>query len=173
MMAVDTALPQGATLPFRAALTALLLAALAIGGAWVSQLGFGLQPCELCLLERWPYYVGVPLALLAVLALRGTSRRLGTVLLVLVALVFFASAGLAIYHAGVEWRFWEGPSACTGQYVAPSSTDDFLKSLESGPSVRCDEAATRILGLSLAGWNAVVSLLIAGFAWLGIRAALR
>ncbi|SDQ90734.1 Disulfide bond formation protein DsbB [Rhizobiales bacterium GAS113] len=185
MMAVDTALPQGVALPSRAALTALVLAALAIGGAWVSQLFFGLQPCELCLLERWPYYVGVPLAALAVIAMRGavaTSRNLGgglgssgsgTWLLALVALVFLAGAGLGIYHAGVEWHFWEGPSACTGQYAAPASTDDFLKSLEAGPSIRCDEAAIRILGLSLAGWNAVISLLIAAIAVIGVKAARR
>ncbi|SEC87496.1 Disulfide bond formation protein DsbB [Rhizobiales bacterium GAS188] len=190
MMAVDTALPQGVALPSRAALTAFALAALAIGGAWVSQLFFGLQPCELCLLERWPYYVGVPLALLAVIAMRGamaTSRNLGgglgssglgssglgTWLLALVALVFLAGTGLGIYHAGVEWHFWEGPSACTGQYAAPASTDDFLKSLEAGPSIRCDEAAIRILGLSLAGWNAVISLLIAAIAVIGVRAARR
>jgi disulfide bond formation protein DsbB len=169
-------LPPRPTIAARAALLALVLGALAIGGAWVSQLGFGLQPCELCLLERWPYYVGVPLAVLAVVALRSAapaSHILGTWLLALVALVFLVGAGLGIYHAGVEWGFWQGPGACTGQYAAPATTDDFLKSLEAGPSIRCDEAAIRILGLSLAGWNAVISLVVAAVAAIGVKAARR
>jgi disulfide bond formation protein DsbB len=161
-------------LPQRAALTVLVLAALAIGGAWFSQLVLGLAPCELCLLQRWPYYLGVPLAAVAcILAWRSPWLRGGLLapLFWLLALVFLASAGLGIYHAGVEWGFWAGPGACTGHYVAPASTDDFLKSLEGGPSVRCDQAAIRILGLSLAGWNALASLAIAAFAALGARAA--
>ena len=87
--------------------------------------------------------------------------------------MFLISAGLGVYHAGVEWGFWAGPGACTGQYAAPASTDDFLKSLEAGPSVRCDEAAIRIVGLSLAGWNALASLAIAAIAAMGARAARR
>jgi disulfide bond formation protein DsbB len=83
------------------------------------------------------------------------------------------SVGLGIYHAGVEWHFWAGPTACTGQYVSPTSSDDFLKSLEAGPAVRCDDAAIRILGLSLAGWNALASLVIAVIAASGARAARR
>jgi len=161
-------------LPLRAGGAAFVLALAAIGGAWYSQLVWGLQPCELCLLQRWPYYVGVPLAAIATVAAAGASgtrRGLTAFLLWLVCLVFLASLGLGIYHAGVEWGFWAGPGACTGQYVAPGSTDDFLKSLEAGPAVRCDQAAIRILGLSLAGWNAVVSLVIAASAAAGARAA--
>ncbi|MFI5011053.1 MAG: disulfide bond formation protein B [Hyphomicrobiales bacterium] len=174
-MIAAKALPPSVTVPPRAAIASLVLAVLAIGGAWYSQLVWGLRPCELCLLQRWPYYVGVPLAALAIVAAAAPGRRCGIVALVLalLALVFLVSAGLGVYHAGVEWGFWAGPSACTGQYAAPASTDDFLKSLEAGPSVRCDEAAIRILGLSLAGWNAFVSLLIAAIAAAGAKAARR
>jgi disulfide bond formation protein DsbB len=173
-MAASDALPPFAGLAPRAGIAALVLALLAIGGAWYSQLVLGLSPCELCLLQRWPYYVGVPLAAVtAILASsrRETRRNLVAALFWLVALVFLVSAGLGIYHAGVEWGFWAGPGACTGQYLAPASTDDFLKSLQAGPSVRCDEAAIRILGLSLAGWNAVVSLLIVAIAATGAKPA--
>ncbi|MBV9567628.1 MAG: disulfide bond formation protein B [Hyphomicrobiales bacterium] len=154
------------------ALAVLVLAVLAIGGAWYSQLVWHLEPCELCLLQRWPYYVGVPIAALTVaLAFRAEHGRLVARLLSLLVLIFLVSAGLAAYHSGVEWGFWPGPSACTGQYVAPASTDDFLKSLDSGPSVRCDEAAIRIVGLSLAGWNVLASLMIAAIAAFGAKAA--
>jgi len=175
-MASASALPPFVTLPKRAALAVLVLALLAIGGAWFSQLVIGLRPCELCLLQRWPYYVGVPLAAIASFVALGAPALRGSVLAPLMtalALIFLVSAGLGVYHAGVEWGLWAGPSACAGQYAAPASTSDFLKSLEAGPSVRCDEAAIRVLGLSLAGWNALVSLLIMAIAVLGAKSAWR
>ena len=158
----------------RAAFAVLILAVLAIGGAWFSQLVLGLKPCELCLLQRWPYYIGLPLAFIAALLSHGNEHRsILTALLLVLALIFVGSAGLGIYHAGVERKFWAGPSACTGGYVAPASTDDFLKSLDGPAPVRCDQAAMRVLGLSLAGWNALISLLIAAIAWRGATAARR
>ncbi|MBV9750892.1 MAG: disulfide bond formation protein B [Hyphomicrobiales bacterium] len=171
MATTEALLPQAAVAR-RAALAVLVLALLAIGGAWYSQLVWHLEPCELCLLQRWPYYVGVPIAVVTViLAFRAAQGGLLAALLWLLAVIFLVSAGLAAYHAGVEWGFWPGPSACTGQYVAPASTDDFLKSLDTGPSARCDEAAIRILGLSLAGWNVLASFLIAAIAALGAKSA--
>ena len=160
----------------RAALAVLLLAAFAIGAALYSQYVGGLQPCELCLLQRWPYYLGVPVALVALIAsLRAqpTRRGLASRLLWLLALIFLVSFWLGVFHAGVEWGLWPGPTACTGGYAAPASTDDFLKSLETTAVVRCDAAAIRILGLSLAGWNAVASLIIGGIAFSGARSAPR
>ena len=173
-MTTTEALSPPLLTPRHSAIAVLVLALLAIGGAWYSQLVWGLAPCELCLLQRWPYYVGVPLAAVTVaMAFTAGSIRIVTAALCVLALIFLASAGLAAYHAGIEWGFWPGPSACTGQYVSPSSTDDFLKSLDEGPSVRCDQAAIRILGLSLAGWNALASLLIAAIALKGALAARR
>jgi disulfide bond formation protein DsbB len=175
-MTATDASPHSVATQRRAGMAALVLAVLAIGGAWYSQLVWGLAPCELCLLQRWPYYVGVPLAAVTVVIAfsgPGRGRNVVAALLGVLALVFLISAGLGVYHAGVEWGFWPGPSACNGQYVAPASTDDFLKSLEAGQSVRCDEAAIRILGLSLAGWNALVSLAIALIAGAGAKAAWR
>ena len=88
----------------------------------------------------------------------------------LLALIFAASAIFGAYHAGVEWGFWPGPTECTGALQRAASVTDFLKQLESVKVVRCDSAALRILGLSLAGWNAVISAGLAALAVLGLRA---
>lgn len=142
-----------------AALVILVVAAATIAGALVSQYGFGYLPCELCLLQRWPYYVGVPLAALVLVA-PAPLRRAG---LGALALVFVASAGLGAYHAGVEWGFWLGPADCGGG-GGVGSFADFAKSLDKARVVSCTEAAFRILGLSLAGWNTLISLGLAGLA---------
>ena len=129
----------------------------------------GYAPCELCLKERLPYYAGIALAAVTLaLAWRGAAvaARAG---LALLALLFLFSAGFGTYHAGVEWGFWAGPTGCTGAIAHPASNADFLRQLQSVHVVRCDAVAIRILGLSLAGWNAVVSLAIAGVALVALR----
>jgi disulfide bond formation protein DsbB len=155
--------------PLRAALTVLVLATATIAGAWVFE-SFGYLPCELCLQQRWAYYVGVPVAALAVaLAWRGSNggARLG---LALLAVVFFGSAVFGAYHAGVEWGFWPGPTGCTGSAGAPAaSMDAFMSHLQTVKVVRCDQVAIRILGLSLAGWNAVISTFMTVVALAGAR----
>lgn len=150
------------------ALAILAVAAATIGGALASQHLYGLAPCKLCLIQRWPYYAGLPLAAAAAAVPSGPLRRAA---LALVALVFLVSAGLGLHHAGVEWGFWPGPSDCGGGAgPAPGSVGDFLKELEGAKVVSCTEAAFRVLGLSLAGWNAVISL---GLAAAAGRAATR
>jgi len=145
---------------------ALSLAALALGGAWFSELVLGLLPCKLCLWQRIPYYIGIPAGLLASIAFRrpggeGVARLLSGVM----ALAFLASIMLGLYHAGVEWALWQGPADCGGAMAkTPGAVEDFFKTLASAKSIRCDEAAGRVLGLSFAGWNALVSVVIAGFA---------
>jgi len=144
----------------------LVIAAATIAGAWTFE-ALGYAPCELCLAQRWPYYLGIPLAgVTVVLARRGTARLL-TAAFAALALVFAASAIFGAYHAGVEWGFWPGPSACTGSLPRAGSADGFLQQLNSVRVVRCDAPALRILGFSLAGWNAVVSAGLAGLAFLG------
>ncbi len=129
-------------------------AALTVGGALVFEHGLGYVPCKLCLTERVPYYLTVPLALLAAfLPPRPARFALG-----LVALVMLYGAGLGVYHAGAEWAFWPGPNDCGGGAGAgPADVGDFLKSLETVRPVDCTTAAWRFLGLSLAGWNAVIA----------------
>lgn len=154
--------------PLAALFLAVVLAT--IGGAWIFQ-AFGYAPCELCLKERWPYYAGIPVAALTLLAARGGragATRLGFALL---ALIFLFSAAFGAYHAGVEWGFWPGPSECTGSLARAQSSADFLHQLQTVKVVRCDAVAIRVLGLSLAGWNALISLALFVLAVGGSRSA--
>ncbi len=146
----------------RAVAAAILLAAAAtIGGALIFEHGFGLRPCKLCLQQRIPYYVGMAAAAGALVLPPRWHRTALTVL----ALVFLVSAGMGVHHAGVEWGFWSGPNDCGGA-LAPQagSMGDFLSQLQAARVVSCTEAAWRFLGLSLAGWNVVISLALAAFA---------
>jgi disulfide bond formation protein DsbB len=153
----------------RAAGLILLIAAATIAGAWIFQ-AFGIAPCELCLSERIPYYVGVPVAALTLIFALRESKALMLVGFILLFLIFAFSAGFGIYHAGVEWHFWEGPTACTGSTMTKAtSMQDFLHQLQTVKVVRCDAVAIRILGLSLAGWNAVISAVLAVIAIWGMR----
>ena len=152
-----------------AALLVALGAFATVGGAWLFQAA-GYAPCELCLKERLPYYVGVLLALLvAAAAWRGPPALARAGLWALAAL-FLGSAVVGAYHAGVEWKFWAGPTDCTGDLTPAGSVGDFMKELNRTEIVRCDAVAIRILGLSLAGWNAVISLGLAAVAALGAAA---
>lgn len=151
-------------MPRLAAALVACIGAATIAGALASEHVYGLVPCKLCLIERQPYYVGVPLAIATLLLpTRGPWRRIAFVLL---ALVFLASAGLGGYHAGAEWGFWPGPTDCGGGAANAADVGGFLRQLESVHVVSCTEAAWRFAGISLAGWNAVVSAglaLIAGW----------
>lgn len=122
-------------------------------GAWGFEY-FGYAPCELCLMQRYAYYTVIPLSLLLALQPPGI-QRMG---LYLVALIMLGSMIFGIYHAGVEWKFWAGPSTCTGGSLTGGLPDLTRK------AVMCDQPAIRILGLSLAGWNAVVSAAVTIFA---------
>jgi len=151
------------------AILILFLVTATIAGAWIFQ-AFGYAPCELCLKQRYAYYLGIPLALITVIA---ALRRHETLLapdFIALALVFAFSAAFGAYHAGVEWGFWAGPSDCTGSLTQAPSVNDFLKQLQTVKVVRCDAVAIRILGLSLAGWNAVISVVITALAIMGLRA---
>jgi len=148
--------------PRRVILIVTLVATATITGAWGFEI-LGYAPCELCLQQRWAYYVGVPLSVLVGAALFARWTRLGAMGLALVGALFLGS---------VEWRLWAGPNGCTGAFTKAADTSDFLRQLETTKLVRCDEVAIRILGLSLAGWNAVISLGLSALAAIGARAAL-
>jgi disulfide bond formation protein DsbB len=153
----------------RAAGLILMIAAATIAGAWIFQ-AFGIAPCELCLSERIPYYVGIPVAAATLIAALRKSKALTLTGFILLFLIFAFSAGFGIYHAGVEWHFWEGPTACTGSTMTKAtSMQDFMNQLRTVKVVRCDAVAIRILGLSLAGWNAVISAALAVIAIWGVR----
>lgn len=145
----------------------MLVAAAAIVTALLFQYIGGYAPCELCVQQRWAYYLGIPATFLALAALSSGMPRVAALILFAVALGFLANAGLGIYHAGAEWKYWDGPQTCSGGgTLAPlgGKSGGLLGSLDKVVVQRCDEAAWRFAGLSFAGWNVVISfgLLIAG-----------
>lgn len=145
-----------------AALICLVLV-VALGGAWAFQMA-GYAPCELCLRERIPYYLGIPVAAVAAFAARRRRTYLAVAGFAVLIVVFALSTAFGLYHVGVEWRFWPGPTECSGAVPAAANVADFLEQLHHVSVVRCDQPAITILGISLAGWNALVSVLVVGLA---------
>lgn len=129
----------------------------------------GYIPCALCLKQREPYYAAIPLALIALIVRRsGLPECVSRGLMGVVGLLVLYSLVLAAYHSGVEWMWWEGPSECAAPAGNNSSGIDagsLLDSLAGSKPPACDEAAGRFLGLSFAGWNVVVSAIIAVMAF--------
>ncbi len=155
--------------PLPVASLVLAGAALTLAGAWTFQL-LGFEPCELCLKQRFPYYAALPLAAAAIFLARNSGAGAARALLGLLAAIFFASVLFGVYHAGVEWRLWAGPSDCTGDLVKPASMAEFRRQLQSIHIVRCDVVAVRVFGLSLADWNVLVSAGLTLLAGLGAAA---
>jgi disulfide bond formation protein DsbB len=151
--------PAATTPALAASLAVALTAAATIAGAWFFQLVLGIVPCPLCLEQRYAYYLVIPLGLLAGLAI--------------LALASIANAGLGTYHSGVEWGFWKGPTDCSGPVVNLGSATDLLSRLDTVKVVRCDEVQWRFLGLSLAGYNVLISLLMAAIAAWGFVATVK
>lgn len=120
-------------------------------------------PCPLCLEERYAYYFAVPASALAVLLARGRSAGLARIVLVLIALAFLANSAAGVYHAGIEWKWWPGPGECSGGFALQWGEGGIVDT----PIIRCDEASWRFLGLSFAGWNALISAFLAAIAAYG------
>ena len=153
--------------PASIALLAGLVAALALGGAWAFQAS-GYAPCELCLRERIPYYVGIPAAVVIAVVWRKGLAYLALAGFAVLIVAFAAGTALGLYHVGVEWGFWPGPTECSGALAPAPKVGDFLEQLHHVAVVRCDQPALTILGLSLAGWNVVVSLGLVALANFGL-----
>src|SRR5262245_53676512 len=157
-----------------AALVVAVGGAATILGAWFFQYGMGLKPCPLCLEQRYAFYFAIPLAVMVLMGeAAGSQRKVLLAALAVIAAGMLWNAGLAAYHAGVEWKWWAGPQDCSGDIEGFGSAGDMLSSLRQINIVRCDEAAWRFLGISLAGYNVVISLALAlvalwGF-WAGYR----
>jgi disulfide bond formation protein DsbB len=152
-----------------AALAVTLIAAATLAGAWFFQLVLDIRPCPLCLEQRYAYYLAIPLgALVALAATRDAPRPLLVIGLAILALAALGNAGLGVYHAGVEWKFWQGPTDCTGEIGNLGSAGNLLERLDTVKVIRCDEVQWRFLGLSLAGYNVLISLAMAALAGWGI-----
>lgn len=128
---------------------ALVVPALLLAGAYLSQYGFGLFPCEMCWWQRWPHFAAVALALVSLLA---EPKRPW---IALAALAILVSGLIGGYHAGVEYGWWEGVTGCAN--YAAAGAGDPLEAILAAPLVRCDQAPWTLLGISLAGWNFLVS----------------
>ncbi|QND50732.1 disulfide bond formation protein B [Phyllobacterium sp. 628] len=152
----------------------LLLAMIVTVG---SALGFqyigGYLPCKLCLEQRFPYYAGIPLMAIAVAS--STLKwpaGLTRLLLALGGILMLIGLGLAVFHSGVEWKFWEGPTDCTAVSMSiTTNAGNLLNDMNSIHPPACDTAALRVLGLSFAGWNAIASLILALIAFRGAKKA--
>jgi disulfide bond formation protein DsbB len=142
-------------------------------GAWFFQYVLGYQPCALCLEQRYVYYFGIPLAVLVVLGEQvGATRKVLLLALFAITIGMIWNTGLSSYHAGVEWKWWPGPRDCSGPLDSLSG-GGLLRELETIHVPRCDDAAWRFLGISLAGYDAVISLALAAIAGWGFWAGLK
>ena len=152
----------------RSLLIALISATVLLTALAMEHIG-GMAPCPLCLDQRLAYYAAIPLGLVAAILAWRQSRFVDP-LLYLIALIYLVNAGLGSYHAGIEWGFWPGPASCSGAVLPDMSSVEALhQALQNTTLVRCDEATWRLFGLSLAGYNVLISLglaMLAGWSWL-------
>jgi disulfide bond formation protein DsbB len=145
-----------------AAIAIAVVGAVTIAGAWFFQYGLGYRPCPLCLEQRYAYYFAVPLAAMTLLGDEaGASRKVLIAALVAIAAGMLWNAALGIYHSGVEWHWWQGPTSCSGAAEPIASGRSLVEQIQSMTVGRCDEAPWRFLGLSLAGYNALISAILA------------
>jgi disulfide bond formation protein DsbB len=159
---------------FAAAVAIAVIAAATLAGAWFFQLVLDIRPCPLCLEQRYAYYLAVPLAaVLAFAASRDAPRAALVAGLAVLALSLLANAWLGGYHAGVEWGFWPGPTECSGSVLELGKAGSLFDNLDKVKVIRCDEVQWRFLGLSLAGYNVLLSLAAAALAVWGIANTVR
>ena len=159
--------PFALTSPELARLIALLLPVALLGGAMGSQYLGGLIPCEMCYWQRWPHGAAIVLAGLAFTASPASGRS--RTLTLLAALAIAVSGAIGVYHAGVELGIFEGLTTCASTASA-STTADLLNAIRKAPLIRCDQVQFSFLGISMAGWNAILSLGGAAvIAWLALK----
>jgi disulfide bond formation protein DsbB len=147
---------------------ATLGSAALLGGAFAFQYIGGLAPCHLCLLQRWPHAAAILIGILALTLRRGMLALLLPWAGMLAALT---TAALGAYHSGVELHWWPGPSTCTAGDISKISAQDLLAQIQAAPVVQCDQVAWEMLGLSMASWNMLASLVLAALWLLAARKA--
>lgn len=128
--------------------------ALLLAGAFVFQM-LGYAPCKMCIWQRYPHAIAAALGLIAFFVPVPALLMLG-------ALAALTTGGIGIYHVGVEQGWWEGPSSCTSSAIGDLSAADLMNQIMSAPLVRCDDIAWSLAGISMAGWNALLSFALAG-----------
>jgi disulfide bond formation protein DsbB len=156
-----------------AAIAVAVGGAATILGAWFFQYVLGYMPCPLCLEQRYAFYFGIPLAVMVGLGdTVGASRKVLLLALFAIMAGMIWNTGLSIFHAGVEWKWWPGPRDCSGP-LDSLSAGSLLRDLQSIHIARCDEAAWRFLGISLAGYDVLISAALAAIAGWGLLAGAR
>ena len=135
----------------------LLVSVAALAFAFISQYGFDLHPCQLCIYQRWPFAITIVLGAAALL-----WRDHRKLFLAAIALTFVANAGIAGFHVGVEQGWWQGLSGCSAETGTATSLEELRKQIMSAPIVRCDEIAWSLFGISMAGYNVLLCLIMAG-----------
>ena len=142
--------------PYSLPLGLLFISIAILGGAYAFQYLGGLQPCTLCLYQRWPWWIAGGLAILALLF--DGKRLIFRALIAFSALTVLVGTGIAVYHVGVEERWWMGPTACSSVAAAPQTLEELRAQVLGAPVVRCDDIAWSLFGISMAGYNALISL---------------
>ncbi|MFC4668523.1 disulfide bond formation protein B [Seohaeicola nanhaiensis] len=133
-----------------------------LAGAFTFQY-FGYPPCHLCLWQRWPHAAAILIGLVALALPRVTA------LPALGALAALTTAGIGVYHTGVERGWWEGPNTCTSGPIDGVSSAELLDRIMNAPLIRCDEVAWQLMGLSMASWNALLSFGLAAIWVMALR----
>lgn len=141
-----------------------VVAAVTIAAALAFEHMGGYAPCPLCLQQRYAYYFAVPASAAGFFFAQGATLKWARILLILIAIAFVVNAGLGIYHSGVEWKWWPGPDTCGTETAIEWGEGGLAEQLDDVRVIACDEAPWRFLGLSFAGWNAVISAFLAGVA---------
>ena len=144
-------LPFGTRLGLAAAAGSILL----LGGAYWFQYVVGLAPCDMCLWQRYPHMLAILFGLITIPLL--VEPKVALVFGLIAVLALFATAGIGVFHAGVEQHWWQGPQACSGRVPAGLSAEELKKWLMSARMVRCDEIPWQMWNISMAGWNAILS----------------
>lgn len=153
------ALRQQFPVPSQLGLLALIGSAVLLGGALYFQYVLGLAPCEMCHWQRWPHIASIVAGAAAVASFARPRVALAFALVAAAALIVTAAIG--VFHAGVEYQWWQGPQACSGTIPRGLSAEELRKYLFNARMVRCDQVAWSLWGISMAGWNAVLSAALA------------
>ena len=127
-------------------------------GAYAFEFLGGLKPCKICLWQRWPHLGAIIIGLLVLLSKSVLLMRIACI-------VVLVGAGIAFFHMGVEFNWWEGPSTCTSGSITNLTSAELMKKILEAPITRCDDIPWSFVGLSMAGWNGILSIILSYF-WL-------